>query len=70
MDGSQTYPQNPEEARAIVMQIRQSLEPFDYEPSPSPDGVVRVDRENTVLETGAEYEGQWNEEGKKDGRGI
>eukprot|EP00352_Strombidinopsis_acuminata_P003768 CAMPEP_0176380612 /NCGR_PEP_ID=MMETSP0126-20121128/31265_1 /TAXON_ID=141414 ORGANISM="Strombidinopsis acuminatum, Strain SPMC142" /NCGR_SAMPLE_ID=MMETSP0126 /ASSEMBLY_ACC=CAM_ASM_000229 /LENGTH=34 /DNA_ID= /DNA_START= /DNA_END= /DNA_ORIENTATION= len=22
------------------------------------------------METGAEYEGQWNQEGKKDGRGI
>jgi len=61
---------NPEEARAIVMQIRQSLEPFNYEPSPQPDGVIREHRPNTTMETGAEYEGQWNQEGKKDGRGI
>ena len=64
-------PVNPEEARAIVMQIRQSLEPFDYEPVPEDDGVVRERRPNTVLDTGAEYEGDWNvEEGKKDGQGI
>lgn len=67
-DGS--YPVNPEEARAIVMQIRQSLEPFNYEPAPPADNVIREERQNTTLETGAEYEGQWNQEGKKDGRGI
>ena len=52
------------------MQIRQTLEPFDFEPSPPPDGVVRVQRNMMTLDNGAEYEGEWDELGRKDGRGI
>ena len=52
------------------MQIRNSLEPFDFEPSPTPDRVVRVQRPQMTLDNGAEYEGEWDEMGRKDGRGV
>ena len=68
-----TYTQSDQqilEARKLVMQIRASLEPFDYEPAPSPDGVVRMQRGLMTLDNGAEYEGEWDELGRKDGRGI
>lgn len=58
------------EARKLVMQIRNSLEPFDFEPSPTPDGVVRMQRPLMTLDNGAEYEGEWDELGRKDGKGI
>lgn len=58
------------EARKLVMQIRNSLEPFDFEPSPPPDGIKRVHRDLMTLDNGAEYEGEWDENGRKDGRGI
>ena len=45
------------------MQIRESLEPFDYEPRPSDDGKVRIERALMLLENGAEYEGEWDEYG-------
>ena len=52
------------------MQIRNSLEPFDFEPRPPADGVVRVQRPMLTLDNGAEYEGEWDEMGRKDGCGI
>ena len=52
------------------MQIRNSLEPFDFEPSPAPDGVARMQRPLMTLDNGAEYEGEWDELGRKDGKGI
>jgi len=52
------------------MQIRNSLEPFEFEPSPTPDNVVRVQRPQMTLDNGAEYEGEWDELGRKDGRGV
>lgn len=54
----------------MVLRIRESLPPFEYEPLPAPDGVSRVKREMIVLENGAEYEGEWDTEGRKDGRGV
>ena len=53
-----------------MLRIRESLPPFDYEPSPAPDNISRVKREMIVLENGAEYEGEWDLEGRKDGRGV
>ena len=58
------------EARRLVMQIRNQLEPFEYEPSPPPDGVNRIKRPLVTLDNGAEYEGEWDEVGRKDGRGV
>jgi hypothetical protein len=52
------------------MQIRGSLEPFNYDPKP--DGyskVAREKRELITLENGAEYEGEWSDN-RKDGRGV
>ena len=58
------------EARRLVMQIRNQLEPFEYEPYPPPDGVNRVKRPLVTLDNGAEYEGEWDEMARKDGRGV
>ena len=52
------------------MQIRANLEDFDWEPLPTDDGVKRVAREMMQLDNGAEYEGEWDEMGRKDGRGT
>ncbi len=59
-----------QEARRLVMQIRASLEPFNY--LPEPDGYRNSRRERNeliTLENGAEYEGEWLE-GRKDGKGV
>ena len=58
------------EARRLVMQIRNSLEPFSYEPAPLPDGKRRTKRALTTLDNGAEYEGEWDDSGHKDGKGV
>lgn len=58
------------ENRRAVLQLRDTLEPFRYEPAPPPDGKTRIRRANMVLDNGAEYEGEWDEEGCKDGRGV
>lgn len=52
------------------MHIRANLEPFDYEPAPESDGVNTIFREGIVLDNGAEYEGEWNEDGERHGRGM
>lgn len=52
------------------MKIRNSLEPFNWEPAPQPDGVKRVKRPLCPLDNGAEYEGEWDENNHKDGRGV
>ena len=48
-------------ARRLVMQIRESLEPFNFEPRPEDDGKTRVDRAIMTLDNGAEYEGEWDD---------
>lgn len=58
------------EARRLVMQIRNSLEPFNYEPAMRSDGQRRIKRPLITLDNGAEYEGEWDEQGRKDGRGV
>lgn len=68
-----TYTQSDaqvQEARRLVMQIRASLEPFKYDPAPSDDAQVRVTQKMVTLDNGAEYEGQWDKQGRKDGRGV
>ena len=71
----QTYSQSNaqvEEARRLVMQIRASLEAFQYEPQPdwyNASAATLEKREMVTLENGAEYEGEWMD-GTKFGRGI
>ena len=50
--------------------IHAQLEPFDFESSPPNDNVVRVKRPLTTFENGEQYEGDWDELGRKDGKGI
>jgi hypothetical protein len=58
--------QNPK-----VLEIKDRLGPFNYEPSPADDGVKRKKRALITLENGARYEGEWNElTNKRDGRGY
>ena len=52
------------------MQIRDSLEPFDWEPSTPFDKVVRVSRPMLTQDNGAEYEGEWDNMDRKDGKGV
>jgi hypothetical protein len=58
------------EARRLVMGIRETLEPFDFEPRPEDDGVIVIQRPLMSLENGAQYEGEWDEMGLKHGRGL
>ena len=52
------------------MNIRASLEPFNYEPKPAGySQQSREKRELITLENGAEYEGEWLGN-CKDGRGV
>ena len=57
-------------AYKLIIQARQQSEPFDYEPSPPPDGVKRVKRPITIDRNGSKYHGEWDELGRKDGKGI
>ena len=58
--------QNPK-----VLEIKDRLGSFNYEPSPADDGVKRKKRALITLENGARYEGEWNElTNKRDGRGY
>ena len=57
-------------AYKLIIQARQQSEPFDYEPSPPPDGVKRVKRPITTDRFGNKYYGEWDELGRKDGKGI
>lgn len=41
------------EARRLVMQIRDNLEPFDYEPAPAQDNKERIKRAMITLDNGA-----------------
>ncbi len=48
------------EARRLVMQIRGSLEPFQYDPVAKNEDLLRITQKMTTLDNGAEYEGQWD----------
>ena len=54
----------------MIIKVRKRLGPFNYEPSPPPDNVVRVQRPLTTLDSGPQYEGEWDELGRLDGKGI
>ena len=51
------------------MKIRDELEPFKYEMK-TPVTVRRISKPNQTLDGGVEYEGEWSEAGKRDGRGV
>jgi len=57
-------------ARELVIRIRENLEPFEYDPEPKFDGVSRTAKIARMLENGAEYQGEWDDEGHKHGKGI
>jgi hypothetical protein len=63
-DNPQTFTQSDAqvmEARRLVMQIRGSLESFQYGPSPANyDSTVRTTEKMVTLDNGAEYEGEWD----------
>ena len=50
-----------------MFEIRQKLAPFDYNPVPEDDGKQRESKGLMKLENGAEYEGEWDMNGQKDG---
>jgi hypothetical protein len=49
------------EARRLVMQIRASLEEFNYSPAPGMDATKRTTKGAIILDNGAEYEGEWDD---------
>ena len=65
----QTILDRPEK-RQLIKKMRAHLEPFDFEPRPPNDNVVRVQRPLITLDNGEQYEGEWDELGRKDGKGI
>ena len=69
-DINQQSDANVAEARRLVMQIRASLEQFRYDPSREDEDRQRETKKMIQLENGAEYEGQWDKQGRKDGRGV
>jgi len=53
------------------MQIRKDLETFNYSPAPEDYHLVKRTREEKkTLDNGAQYEGEWDTDGKKDGQGV
>ena len=61
---------DPNYQNSRVLEIKDQLGDFNYEPKPSEDGVKRKKKALITLENGARYEGEWNEgTNKRDGRG-
>ena len=50
-----------------VKNIRDQLGPFEYKP---PDNAKRIKRSIVILDNGAEYDGEWDENGLKSGFGC
>lgn len=63
-DNPQTFTQSDAqvmEARRLVMQIRSSLESFQYGPTPvNYESTARTTQKMVTLDNGAEYEGEWD----------
>ena len=58
-------------SKSFVVQIRNTLPAFDYKANaPAPDGVVRTVKSRQTLADKSEYEGEWNAQNLRDGRGI
>lgn len=55
-------------ARELVKKIQSELPPFDYNPAPAGyEGGNRTKKSREVLDNGAEYTGEWDSNGCKDG---
>ena len=66
-----THQGDPNYQNPRVQEIKEKLGPFNYDPSPSDDGVKRKKRALITLENGARYEGEWNEpKNERHGYGI
>jgi hypothetical protein len=53
------------------MQIKNSLEPFNYEPaSKNYNSSQKIKKGLIILDNGAEYEGEWDSMNRKDGKGV
>ena len=53
------------------MHIRGKLPAFDYSPMPFKyNRAMRIEKPVVRLPDGAEYVGEWDSDGKKDGRGM
>ena len=51
--------------------MRASLPPFDFDQNaPEDDGVTRQRKPLVVMEDGKEYEGEWDSEGQRSGKGV
>ena len=55
--------------RNRVKMIQSSLKPFNFDIY-APPPKTRVTKQNLILDNGVEYEGEWNEDGEKDGKGV
>ena len=62
-------PKDAKSGKAYVEKVRADLEPFKYEIS-NPYTSNKVTKPEQKLENGITYEGEWNEDGKRDGRGM
>jgi hypothetical protein len=57
----------------MVKNIRASLEKFNYNPEPEwykKDKSKLITKTLVVLDNGAEYTGEWNQEKQKEGKGV
>ena len=69
--GEAHYDASQVQAQHIVQEIRQQLGDFNFEPAPADYATKnRVFKQQEQLENGARYEGEWDSNGQKDGRGI
>ena len=56
-------------ASKIIQDAYKKLGPYDYNPSPPPDHIVRTVK-LLGLEDGSTYEGEVDEQDRPDGRGV
>ena len=55
----------------VVKATRDKIGPFEYDEFPIQDTVKRIKKDPVMLENGAWYEGEWNEEtNERDGKGV
>jgi hypothetical protein len=55
----------------VVQAIKERLGPYNYEPHPPRDNVVRTKKGMVTLENGAKYEGEWDtQKNSRDGKGM
>ena len=58
-------------APELVKKIRSELPAFDYNPKPAGyDSTILTRKNKEILEDGAEYTGEWDNKGLKEGQGV